>query len=126
MAPRRPGPLRILWAARWELDKDPESFFAALEIARSRRGGVSVERAPASVSSRCRRSSLRRASRSATSIDHWGYLPSREDYVAALLDADVIVSTARHEFFGVGVVEAVARRMLSSGAAAPRVSGDPG
>jgi len=41
-------------------------------------------------------------------IDRWGYQPSRQEYEAALLDADVIVSTADHEFFGIGVVEAVA------------------
>lgn len=28
---RRPGPPRILWAARWEHDKNPEDFFAAVE-----------------------------------------------------------------------------------------------
>ena len=36
--PRRPGPLRILWAARWEHDKNPEAFFEALE--KLRQGGT--------------------------------------------------------------------------------------
>ena len=35
--PRHPGPARILWAARWEHDKDPQTFFQAVE-ALSQRG----------------------------------------------------------------------------------------
>jgi glycosyltransferase involved in cell wall biosynthesis len=41
-------------------------------------------------------------------IDRWGYQRDRSEYEAALREADVIVSTADHEFFGIGVVEAVA------------------
>ena len=38
--PARPAsarPLRILWAARWEHDKNPEDFFAAIERLKDRR-----------------------------------------------------------------------------------------
>jgi glycosyltransferase involved in cell wall biosynthesis len=41
-------------------------------------------------------------------IDFWGYQNSREDYEHVLSQADVIVSTANHEFFGISVVEAIA------------------
>ncbi len=104
---RRRGPLRVLWAARWEFDKDPETFFAALETARS----AGVEFRLSVLGERFRRvpEIFARARESfADHIDHWGYLQRREDYVAALLEADVAVSTARHEFFGVGMVEAIA------------------
>ena len=41
-------------------------------------------------------------------IERWGYQSSRADYEAALRAADVVVSTAEHEFFGLSVVEAIA------------------
>ncbi len=105
--PRRDGPLKILWAARWELDKDPETFFEALEIARA--AGVEFRLDVLGESFRRVPEIFARARESfAEHIERWGYLPRRADYVTALGDADVMVSTARHEFFGVAVVEALA------------------
>ena len=40
-------------------------------------------------------------------IDRWGYQESREQYEQALTQADVFVSTARHEYFGITAVEAI-------------------
>ncbi len=104
---REGGPLRILWAARWEFDKGPEILFEALERLRASGArfrlsvlGERFRRVPSVFAAA--RESL------AEHVDRWGYLPRREDYLAALAEADVVVSTARHEFFGVGVAEAVA------------------
>ncbi|MFH1719554.1 MAG: DUF3524 domain-containing protein [Planctomycetota bacterium] len=104
---RQPGPLRILWAARWEHDKNPEDFFEAL-------GVLKAEKVPFKVSVigesfRDKPDVFEQARRDFSShIERWGYQQSRDDYQRALSEADVIVSTANHEFFGIGVVEAVA------------------
>src|SRR6185295_9493603 len=37
-----------------------------------------------------------------------GFAADRADYAGALATADVVVSTARHEFFGISVCEAMA------------------
>lgn len=105
--PRPAGPLRILWAARWEHDKDPETFFEALTQL-SGQGvafrvsviGQQFDRVPA-VFERAREQFQ-------AQIDHWGHQTTQAAYAAALAEADVFVSTAQHEFFGLSVVEAIA------------------
>ncbi len=103
--PRQDGPLRIAWAARWEHDKRPDVFFDALERMSKRdiafRVSVMGERF------RQHPECFDRArDRLANRIDHWGFLPDRAEYVDALRRADVFVSTAEHEFFGLAAVEA--------------------
>jgi glycosyltransferase involved in cell wall biosynthesis len=104
---RKPGPMRILWAARWEHDKNPEDFFEALGILKANdvRFRVSV----IGQSFRERPAVFERAQHDFKDhIDRWGYQQSRDDYEHTLQEADVIVSTANHEFFGIGILEAVA------------------
>lgn len=103
---REPGPLRIAWASRWEHDKNPELFFDALtELSalnvpfRLSVLGESFRNSPACFDQARRKFSA--------SIDHWGFAKDREDYFRVLANSDVIVSTARHEFFGISVLEAV-------------------
>ena len=104
---RRPGPLHILWAARWEHDKDPETFFKA--IRRLHRQGNDFRLSVVGERFRERPAVFDDAQKLyADRILNWGFLEKRSDYEAALREADVFVSTARHEFFGLSTVEAMA------------------
>jgi len=103
---RNPRPLHILWAARWEHDKNPTSFFRALAMLKSR--GVDFRLSALGEQFRHTPPAFADAqSRFSEHIDRWGYQSSRQDYVDALLEADVFVSTALHEFFGIAAVEAI-------------------
>ena len=99
-------PPSILWNSRWEYDKQPGAFFAALEGLEARGvpfrllvAGEHIDPlAPEFVAARARW---------APQIDHWGYAPTRAAYATLLRRANVVVSTAIQEFFGIGVVEAI-------------------
>lgn len=100
------GPLLILWNHRWEYDKNPKVFINALyalagsgatfEVALL--GEHFVSEPPEFAEARERLGSR---------IVQYGYAPSREEYARWLWKADVVVSTALHDFFGAAVVEAI-------------------
>jgi len=104
---REPGPLRILWAARWEHDKNPELFFKALEILKEKK--LQFRLSVIGQSFRDQPDVFAVAHKSFSDhIDNWGYQKTRAGYESVLRKADVIVSTANHEFFGISLVEAIA------------------
>ena len=97
-------PPLIVWNHRWEYDKDPETFFHALYVLDERGADYQVAilgehfvRVPP-VFDEARQ-------RLGTRVVHFGYAPSRAEYARWLWRGDVLVSTARHEFFGASVVE---------------------
>ncbi len=111
---RGPGmqgrPLRILWNARWEHDKGPHVIAAALEALASR--GVPFECdlvGPSTDGASGLMGSLRQ--RLGERIHRFGR-QAAEAYRAALGEADVVISAASHEFFGIAVVEAAASGAL--------------
>jgi len=103
----RPGaPLRVAFPHRLEPDKDPAGFLAAVaDVARNAPiEAVLTGGEPASA-----REEIRAAlERAGAVVAHAGRVEDRAAYLALLGASDVVASTARHEFFGVAVCEALA------------------
>ncbi len=106
-APERVGPMRILWNHRWEYDKGPDRFFAALALLAARDVDFRVD----VVGQRFRSSpGAFETGREVLGdrIDTFGWVDDPARYRAIVRRADVVVSTALHEFQGLAVLEAVA------------------
>lgn len=105
--PDEPGhPPVIVWNHRWEHDKNPEEFFAALY----RLDGEGVDfRLIVLGQSFARQPEIfdRAREKLAHRLVHFGYVPDRRSYLAWLKRGTHVVSTARHEFYGIAVIEAV-------------------
>ncbi len=103
---RKPGPCRILWVARWEHDKNPEDFFEA--IGHLRRQSLDFRLSVIGQSFRTVPESFQIArAEFADIIVRWGFQTSQTAYWQCLQEADIVVSTAHHEFFGIGMIEAM-------------------
>ncbi|MCA9039566.1 MAG: DUF3524 domain-containing protein [Planctomycetaceae bacterium] len=116
-------PLHLVWVSRWEHDKGPELFFEALE--QIQRAGIQFKLSMLGESFVNAPEVFHRARvQFEKEILHWGYLPVYSEYQQTLREADIVVSTARHEFFGIAVLEAVAagcRPCVPNGLAYPEV-----
>jgi glycosyltransferase involved in cell wall biosynthesis len=104
-AQRATGRPLLLWNHRWEYDKDPATFFRAV-YALVQEGfdfglillGESFRNQPDEF--------LEARHRLGERIVHFGYAEEFADYARLLWLADIVVSTALHEFFGAAVVQA--------------------
>jgi len=96
---------RVIWPHRWEHDKDPDAFFSAVvELAEE---GIDFEIAVAGQSFRETAAGMAgAASTLGDRLVHLGEPESRDAYARLLASADVAVSTARNEFFGLAMMEA--------------------
>ena len=102
----RGGPPVVLWNHRWEYDKDPETFFRVMN--RLDDAGASFQLILAGKHFREQPDAFERAfERYAERILHYGYAEDFAEYSRLLHRADIVVSTAIHEFFGVAMMEAI-------------------
>ncbi len=113
--PRLDSPLHIVWNHRWEYDKGPDRLLALIQGLVEK----NIDCAFSILGERFRRvpgefeqiKSLLMATNS-VSLKHWGFVPELSDYRQLLATADVVLSTALHDFQGLSVMEAVAAGCL--------------
>ncbi|XP_059486957.1 glycosyltransferase-like domain-containing protein 1 isoform X2 [Neocloeon triangulifer] len=103
---KKDGLLHLLWPHRWEHDKDPEMFArvllslhkSGLDFRVSMLGKVCSDFPESLV---CAKDELNEK------VLHCGFVESKDEYLSILHEADIVISTAKHEFFGVAMMEAV-------------------
>ncbi len=96
----------IIWNHRWEFDKNPEDFFAALETVAGQGHhfriallGQNFNKVPTIYVKACEQFKGQ--------IVQFGPVSSRAEYLAWLGQGDIVISTAIQENFGFSVVEAI-------------------
>ncbi|KAK2170412.1 hypothetical protein LSH36_3g26068 [Paralvinella palmiformis] len=98
-------PLVIAWPHRWEHDKNPELFFKLLYMLKADNYcfkiavmGETYTDVPSIFDDA--------AVHLKDHILTWGYQETKSNYYKLLQQSDIVVSTAKHEFFGVAMLEA--------------------
>lgn len=99
--------LHIVWPHRWEHDKNPEEFFCVMFRLKEAGAPFNLSVIGESYSEKPE-IFAKAADYLKDNIIHFGFKESKEEYYAVLSSADVVVSTALHEFFGVSMLEATA------------------
>ncbi len=96
----------VLWNQRWEYDKNPAAFFRVMN--RLDDTGHRFRLILAGERFQEQPDEFERAfKRYAERILHYGYAEDFEEYSRLLHRADIVVSTAIHEFFGIAMMEAI-------------------
>lgn len=102
----------VLWNHRWEYDKSPDRLLLILRALKERRQpfrlsvvGEQFRRRPKAFESI--------HAEFAEHIEHWGFVAHQEDYYRLMQRADIVVSTALHDFQGLSMLEAMASGCLA-------------
>jgi glycosyltransferase involved in cell wall biosynthesis len=97
---------QLVWNHRWEYDKGPELLLASLRELKRRDIkfnlhllGQQFRQQPEAL--------VTLQQEFAACLGHTGYIDSRMEYEALLQQADYVLSTAKHEFQGIAVTEAI-------------------
>ena len=97
----------ILWNHRWEFDKQPEVFFAALRLLK--RQGVNFQLVVLGENFQVRPQVFEQAQQEFhEELLHWGFLSERKRYLELLGCCHIVVSCAIQENFGLAILEAIA------------------
>ena len=101
-----PGPPHILWNHRWEFDKQPQVFFSVLKSLKEE--GVPFRLSLLGECAMIEPTEFLKARETfKNELVHFGYVPSHGKYLKLLASADITVSTAIQENFGISVMEAL-------------------
>lgn len=102
---KNPNPV-IVWNQRWQFDRDPAQFFRVLN--RLDDIGLDFDLILAGDSKHEKPPEFERAwERYGGRIRHFGYVENVEKYSKLLHQGDIVVSTAKFEFFCVAIMEAI-------------------
>jgi glycosyltransferase involved in cell wall biosynthesis len=105
-APAAPkGAPTVLWNSRWDYDKQPLVFLEAVSEVIVRGHDIRLIVLGEYVDQQAEVFEKYRQKLAAHTI-HWGYVPDMQRYCALLHQADIVVSAAIQEFFGIAVIEA--------------------
>ncbi|MCH2182434.1 MAG: DUF3524 domain-containing protein [Mariniblastus sp.] len=106
------GPVHLVWAARWEHDKNPADLLQLLRQLQQRQIPFSVSIIGQSF--REQPPEFEQIQQEFhNQIVHWGYQSSRTAYWKVLSEADLFLSTAIHEFYGLAVMEGLASGLIT-------------
>lgn len=105
-APLPDGPPVLLWNSRWDYEKRPDVFFAALRDLLDRRIPFRLALAGTNPHGRAPEFADAREEFAAQLI-HYGQRPDREEYARLLWRCDIVVSTAEYEYFPTAALEAM-------------------
>ena len=102
----------LLWNHRWEYDKGPDRLLLLLKALAECGQEFSIS----IVGEQFRRKPQAFAEirkHFETKIRHWGYIESQTGYRQLLATADIVISTALHDFQGLAMLEAMASGCLA-------------
>ncbi|GAA0787220.1 tRNA-queuosine alpha-mannosyltransferase domain-containing protein [Marinobacterium sediminicola] len=103
------GPLQLVWNHRWEFDKGPELLLDAILMMQQRQldfrlhvVGQQFRHTPKVFDH------IHQTLEEGDNLGYWGHVESLEEYRQLLQQADVVLSTALHDYQGIAVLEGVA------------------